>query len=63
MPALYPGAGAKIVTVISRMKNVRSCCGMEKKHPKVCPVSMEQLLFLCAAADSKRSVLGPGYKI
>ena len=30
VPALYPGAGAEIVTAISGTKNLRSCCSKEK---------------------------------
>lgn len=61
--ALYPGAGAEILTVINKTKNPRPYWGKEKTH--TCTInwlsshSQEQPpLFSHAAADSQRSHIG-----
>lgn len=67
MPALYPAAGAKIVTVISRMKNLRSCCGIKKKKPHRSLSSKQgttAFIFACCSRLQKVCFRpGPGYKI
>lgn len=65
MPPLYQGAGAKIVTVINRIKNLMSCFGM-KRIPKSLPCKQGTTAFIFAYCSRLQKVYfrpGPGYKI
>lgn len=65
MPALYQGSGAKIVTVINRMKYLTSCFGM-KRTPKSLPCKQGITAFIFACCSRLQKVYfrpGSGYKI